>query len=97
MHAVGGLDDTVIDADADVAADAGAVIDADVGVTREARAARTPAGAGRAAPRPGTAGTGFVFRQYRPEALLDAITRALAAFADARRWKALQVAGMQQD
>jgi starch synthase len=41
--------------------------------------------------------TGFVFREYRADALLAAITRALALFADKRRWQALQVAGMQQD
>ena len=38
-----------------------------------------------------------MFADYPPAALLDALTRALAAFADARRWRALQVAGMQQD
>jgi starch synthase len=42
-------------------------------------------------------GTGFVFRVYRPDALLEALTRALTVFGDRRKWKALQVAGMQQD
>jgi len=41
--------------------------------------------------------TGFAFREYRPDALLDALTRALTLFADRRKWKALQLAGMQQD
>jgi starch synthase len=48
-------------------------------------------------PRRRAAGTGFVFREYRPEALLEALTRALALFGDRRKWKALQIAGMQQD
>jgi starch synthase len=42
-------------------------------------------------------GTGFVFRDYRPDALLAALTRALALFADRRKWEALQAAGMRQD
>ncbi|HMF96807.1 MAG TPA: glycogen synthase GlgA [Vicinamibacterales bacterium] len=41
--------------------------------------------------------TGFSFRDYRPDALLGALTRALALFADRRSWRALQLAGMQQD
>ena len=41
--------------------------------------------------------TGFVFRDYSPPALLEALTRALALFPDTRRWRALQTAGMQQD
>jgi len=41
--------------------------------------------------------TGFVFREYTPEALRDAISRALTTFADARAWKALQLAGMDED
>jgi starch synthase len=41
--------------------------------------------------------TGFVFHQYSPPALLEALTRALALFKDSRKWQALQVAGMQQD
>src|SRR5207253_10210928 len=31
--------------------------------------------------------TGFVFRVYRPEALMEAMTRALNVFADIRTWK----------
>jgi starch synthase len=45
---------------------------------------------------PGPA-TGFAFRDYSPAALLDALQRALAAFRDRRRWRALQRAGMKQD
>jgi len=41
--------------------------------------------------------TGFAFREYRPEALLDALTRALAAFANAAKWRAIQTSGMHQD
>jgi len=44
-----------------------------------------------------TNGTGFVFRDYRPDALLAALTRALALFVDRRKWEALQAAGMRQD
>jgi starch synthase len=47
---------------------------------------------------PGKKGcTGFSFRPYRPDALLDALTRALALYADRRTWKTLQLAGMQKD
>ena len=41
--------------------------------------------------------TGFVFQDYTPAALLGAVARALALYPDHRRWRALQVAGMQQD
>jgi starch synthase len=41
--------------------------------------------------------TGFVFLDYTPAALLGALTRAIAVFADARKWRALQLAGMRQD
>jgi len=41
--------------------------------------------------------TGFVFDEYTPAALLAAIQRALAVFADRPRWQALQLAGMRQD
>jgi starch synthase len=41
--------------------------------------------------------TGFVFREYSPAALLEALMRAFALFPDTRKWRALQVAGMQQD
>jgi starch synthase len=52
---------------------------------------------GEPKPRSRAGGTGFVFRDYRPDALLEALTRALALFGDQRKWKALQRAGMQQD
>jgi len=41
--------------------------------------------------------TGFVFREYSPPALLAALMRAFALFSDVRKWRSLQVAGMQQD
>jgi starch synthase len=41
--------------------------------------------------------TGFVFHEYSPAALLEVLARALALFTDAKEWRALQVAGMQQD
>ena len=41
--------------------------------------------------------TGFVFHQYSPAALLEVLARALALFTDPRKWRALQIAGMQQD
>src|SRR5437762_6255012 len=41
--------------------------------------------------------TGFTFREYRPDALLEALTRALTAFRDTKTWRAIQTAGMEQD
>jgi len=41
--------------------------------------------------------TGFSFREYRPDALLDALRRALALYADRDKWRALQLAGMRED
>ena len=41
--------------------------------------------------------TGFVFHEYSPAALLEALARALTLFADPGKWRAVQVAGMQQD
>ena len=41
--------------------------------------------------------TGFAFWEYRPDALLEALTRALAAFRDIKTWRAIQTAGMEQD
>ena len=41
--------------------------------------------------------TGFVFHEYAPAALRRALERALAAFADEPRWRALQLAGMAED
>ncbi len=44
----------------------------------------------------GTA-NGFVFEPYAPAALLDAITRALAAFRNPEVWRRIQDTGMRQD
>jgi len=44
-----------------------------------------------------TSSTGFAFEPYTPEALLEALHRAVALYADRKSWRALQVAGMQQD
>jgi starch synthase len=44
-----------------------------------------------------TDATGFVFRDYSPAAMLTAIRRALSAFGDPPRWRAMQAAGMAQD
>jgi starch synthase len=41
--------------------------------------------------------TGFVFAEYTAEALLQVLRRALAAFQNPRKWRALQLAGMKQD
>jgi starch synthase len=41
--------------------------------------------------------TGFVFSAYTPAALVGALQRALEVFADKRRWRALQAAGMRLD
>jgi starch synthase len=41
--------------------------------------------------------TGFVFEDYTPAALLEALNRALAVYPDRQTWRALQHAGMQQD
>ncbi|MCC7416938.1 MAG: glycogen synthase GlgA [Acidobacteria bacterium] len=40
---------------------------------------------------------GFVFHDHTPAALLAALQRAVAQFADRRRWRALQRAGMVRD
>src|SRR5471032_2602210 len=59
------------------------------------------AGPATAKPGRGAAGvakaTGFVFGAYTPAALLEAVTRALAAFGDRAAWRTLQQAGIQQD
>lgn len=44
-----------------------------------------------------TKATGFVFDEYTPRALLDALTRALAVFRNTERWRAIQAAGMACD
>ncbi len=41
--------------------------------------------------------TGFVFREYAPEALLRALERALTTFRNRRQWRAIQSAGMKED
>jgi starch synthase len=41
--------------------------------------------------------TGFVFREYSPEALMGALQRALTVFPDKPRWRTLQAAGMRED
>ncbi len=42
-------------------------------------------------------GTGFLFSEYSPGALLDALRRALETFRQPRVWKRLQANGMQAD
>jgi starch synthase len=42
-------------------------------------------------------GTGFKFRDYTPQALVDAVRRAISAFKDADGWKTLQQRGMRMD
>lgn len=41
--------------------------------------------------------TGFVFQEYSPNALWGALQRALKAFGNQQKWRALQAAGMKQD
>jgi starch synthase len=43
------------------------------------------------------AGTGFVFADYTPAAMMDAIRRAVAAFADNVRWADIRRRGMELD
>jgi len=45
----------------------------------------------------GAKGTGFKFRDYSPDALVEAVARALAAYREPRRWRALQRTAMRQD
>ena len=42
-------------------------------------------------------GTGFRFDAYEPRALMDAVERALAAYARPAVWRTLMKAGMRQD
>jgi starch synthase len=42
-------------------------------------------------------GTGFRFHEYRPEELLRALRKALAAFADKQQWRKLMQNGMARD
>src|SRR5213593_4537550 len=45
----------------------------------------------------GPAANGFVFEDYTPAALLEALRRALTVFRDLAAWRALQMAGMSED
>jgi starch synthase len=42
-------------------------------------------------------GTGFVFTDPTPAALLDALRRALATYRNSPLWRQIQLAGMRQD
>lgn len=42
-------------------------------------------------------GTGFAFTEYTAEAMLDAITRATAAYSDPKRWEDIRQRGMAQE
>ncbi len=42
-------------------------------------------------------GVGFSFSRYEPEALVDAVVRAVRAYRDPERWKALVFRGMKRD
>ncbi len=42
-------------------------------------------------------GTGFLFDEAHPEALADALRRALSAYNDHRRWQGLRRRGMRED
>jgi starch synthase len=42
-------------------------------------------------------GTGFKFRDYTPEALVEAVQRALATYRDRETWEGLQKRGMRED
>jgi starch synthase len=42
-------------------------------------------------------GTGFVFIEYSPEALLGSLRRALETYKDRDVWRRIQMAGMRQD
>ena len=42
-------------------------------------------------------GTGFLFAEYQPRALLDKLRSALGVFANRKRWTRLQTNGMQMD
>jgi starch synthase len=44
-----------------------------------------------------SAGTGFKFRDYSPQAMVGAIRRALAVYPDRTAWRRIQQAGMRQD
>ena len=59
--------------------------------------ADTVADVAEAASAPDGRGRGFVFDEYTPGALLEALRRALAYFARPRAWRAVQMAGMAVD
>ncbi|MFN2446966.1 MAG: glycogen synthase [Vicinamibacterales bacterium] len=42
-------------------------------------------------------GTGFLFADYHPDALLEALQQALAVYRNARLWRRLQQSGMRKD
>ena len=42
-------------------------------------------------------GTGFVFKEYDPAALVDCLRRALEVYSNSRKWKHLMQNGMKQD
>jgi starch synthase len=42
-------------------------------------------------------GTGFLFSDYSPAALRDAILRAIAVYQQPRSWRRLQINGMKKD
>jgi starch synthase len=42
-------------------------------------------------------GNGFSFTAYKPEAMLEALERAAAAFKDRRRWRGIIGRGMRAD
>ncbi len=42
-------------------------------------------------------GTGFLFADYRPDAMLDALERALSTYRRTAAWQRLQVRGMRKD
>ena len=46
---------------------------------------------------PGGGGTGFVFEEYTADAMFEAVSRALEAFADRPAWVALMRRGMELD
>lgn len=44
-----------------------------------------------------TEGTGFLFEDFTADGLVDAVTRAQAAFQRARQWRVIQLNGMERD
>ncbi len=56
-----------------------------------------PASAGATTASMAAKATGFLMRERTSEALLETVGRAMAAWRDARRWRALQLNGMAKD